>query len=403
MELEQLSRQLGKVNFTPPLKISSHCKLKSGDQLGDYTVGRVLGQGRFATVWSIIKGDSTYAAKVYRCGDRNGEYYRNEVKILNKIFHFAFLSQNIPPNLIGYMGTFVHIEVGHDYSPNIHPCVMFRLAGDHVGRLLRHFRDEYDEGLPIVTVKKFMREILTGLAYLHKCGVIHTDIKPSNLLMNKKVDEITNLDDITVCIGDLGSSTPADDIFTQHVGTDGYIAPELILEKKYTQAIDIWAAFVVCYELITGELLFDVYGECDVDYGEDIKDDIRRQDSREDDAPADEAMDVMGGGSDTDSSGDGSLSERKVNYNHLLLLEKVLGPAPKEFWSEGRKYYNARGRLLYNPDIEHLSISKLLQKNYDMNEWDCQEIENFLLCGLKYMPEDRISCEDALKHPWLQM
>lgn len=396
-EADLLSRQFRKVRQAQDQHISSHCRLAAGDLLGEYQVGSELGRGRFATVWEVIsQKNDKFAIKVYRSGERNAEYYRNEAKILNKIFDYVTTNHDASTNIIGYMGTFIHEELGPDYAPNQYPCIRFQLAGDHLGRLIRYFKRQYNEGLPLITVKKIMHDIFNGLAYLHKCDIIHTDIKPSNLLMNKRVEDITKLDDIQIFIGDLGSSTSASDIFSHNVGTDGYIAPEIVLEMQYTSAIDIWAAFSVCYGLITGDHLFDVYGEDDVDYGEDIKENIQRGSSKE------EATVLSTGGDDSDSSGSESLSERTVNYNTLLLMEKVLGPAPKEFTQWGREYYNARGKLKNNPNIEHMPISKLLLMNYQLDESVCNEIEEFLLCGLKYLPEARINTTEALIHPFLQ-
>jgi serine/threonine protein kinase len=406
MDLDLLSKQLDKVKLLNGMRISSHCRLQEGSTIGEFTVVKELGKGRFAKVWCIKnKNGDCAAVKIYRFGDYNLDYYDNEVKILNRIFHYALQSQNPPKNLIGYLGTFAHVEIGHDFAPRIHPCIMFQLAGDHVGRLLRHFKREYNEGLPLYSVKKYMRDILTGLDYLHKCGVVHTDIKPSNLLMDRNVEDIDRLDDVNIYIGDLGSSTPADDLFTQTIGTDGYLAPELIVERKYNQAVDVWAAFATCYELITGELLFDVYDDCDIDYGDDIRDDIKRKESDDESpnesSPDEDMDDVEGGYESSDSSGSEGEDESSVGYKHLLLAEKVLGPAPKEFTEMGRKFYNARGKLKNNPDIDHISISILLRNNYHMEESDCIEIEEFLKLGLTYLPEERISCEEALRHPWL--
>ena len=265
-ELELLSRQLQ----TSATK-SSHCRFTRGDIIGNYEVGEYLGKGRFSTVWSAKNklNGSEVAIKVYRVGSDNESYYANEVRILNKIFEYSLLIQQNPTNLIGYMGTIAHVNIDIDRIPNIHPCVLFNLAGDTVSKLVKFCDRNYGKGLPIVAVKKIMRDVLKGLAYLHKCGIIHTDIKPSNLLLSGKVETL-DVNGLEVSIGDLGSSTFADDLFSEHVGTVQYIAPELIVEMPYTYAIDIWATFVTCFELITGDLLFDVYDECEITYGEDI-------------------------------------------------------------------------------------------------------------------------------------
>lgn len=410
MELELISRQLKSISLLSPTSFSSHCKLTRGDVVGNYEVGEVLGKGRFATVWSAVNvnNNSRAAIKIYRMGGGNAEYYENEVKLLNKIFEYSIQTQITPTNLIGYMGTFAHVALGHDRAPRIHPCVLFNLAGDSVGKLVKHCRREYGNGLPMVMVKRIMRDTLTGLAYLHKCNIIHTDIKPSNLLLDGKIE---NIDESTfkVYVGDLGSSTPADNLFSHHVGTTQYIAPELIIEQPtYTTAIDIWAAFAMCYELITTDLLFDVYGECDITYGEDF-DELMEMDFAKDsmcDDPTDESADAVssyyaGVSSDSSGSEDGEDME-KTNYRHLLLIEKIIGPAPKEFTRDARKYYNRRDKLKNNPDVERIGIATLLASNYDLPQKDCLEIEEFLLAGLCYMPEARITAEAALSHPFLQ-
>jgi len=258
----------------------------------------------------------------------------------------------------------------------------------------------YGNGLPLHIVKKIMKDLFAGLEYLHRCNIIHTDIKPSNLLLNGRVDSLDE-SGLNVSIGDLGSSTFADELFSSTVGTTQYIAPELIIELDYTTAIDIWSAFVTCFELITGELLFDVYDECRIQYGEPMEADA----SAETESETEETISHHYASSETslsDSSGsEDEENMRNTNYRHLFLIEKVIGPAPREFTENARLYYNRRDKLKNNPDIEHLGIAQLLYANYDMSVEDCTAIEEFLLTGLKYMPEDRITAEQALSHPFL--
>jgi serine/threonine protein kinase len=402
MEIEFLSKQLQAVNLQTPLKASSHCKLSGGDIIGNYEVGEALGKGRFSTVWSgrNIRNGSVVAIKIYRTGDDNSRFYENEVKILNRIFEYSLATQTIPTNLIGYMGTFAHVTIGHDRAPRIHPCVLFNLAGDSLSDFIKFCNRNYGNGLPLPIVKKIMKDLFTGLAYLHRCNIIHTDIKPSNLLLNGRVESLDE-SGLSVSIGDLGSSTFADELFSDTVGTTQYIAPELIIELDYTTAIDIWSAFATCFELITGELLFDVYDECRIQYGEPMESETTDTDSdRSEESISQHYANSESSISDSSGSEDDE-DMRATNYRHLFLIEKVIGPAPRAFTENARLYYNRRDKLKNNPDIDHLGIAQLLYANYDMSVEDCTSIEDFLLTGLKYIPEERITAEQALQHPFL--
>lgn len=91
----------------------------------------------------------------------------------------------------------------------------------------------------------FMRELITGMRYLHDSGVVHRDLKPHNIFF----------EDGTVKIGDYSLSKA---ISTSHrsghtttVGSVHYMAPE-IGEGKYGKAVDIYALGVILFEMLTG-------------------------------------------------------------------------------------------------------------------------------------------------------
>lgn len=100
-------------------------------------------------------------------------------------------------------------------------------------------------------VKSYTFQILLGLEYAHSRRIMHCDLKPQNLLIDK-------LGCIKICDFGLSRcfSVPIRALHDQ-VGTLWYRAPELCLgEKRYTPAIDIWAVGCVMAEMINSKPLF---------------------------------------------------------------------------------------------------------------------------------------------------
>jgi len=100
-------------------------------------------------------------------------------------------------------------------------------------------------------IKCLFKQVLEGLAYLHSKGIMHRDIKCSNILVNSS--GIAKL-------ADFGISTQFTPISLQDgkkpVATLWYRAPELLKEENYTEAIDIWGMGCVLGELILGKAVF---------------------------------------------------------------------------------------------------------------------------------------------------
>ena len=102
-------------------------------------------------------------------------------------------------------------------------------------------------------IQKIIKNLLSGINYLHKKKIIHRDLKLQNIMLKKKMD----LSSIKII--DFGISIKFEketDIFHEPVGTDYYMAPELI-QKHYNKKIDIWSLGVILYILICGYVPFD--------------------------------------------------------------------------------------------------------------------------------------------------
>lgn len=108
----------------------------------------------------------------------------------------------------------------------------------------------------------FMHQLLQGLEFLSRCGIVHRDIKPANLLVdadcNLKICDLGLARTIGHAIQCryFGRSQSGDGSVTQHVATRWYRAPEVILLQPYDEKIDIWAAGCVMAEMFTGTPLF---------------------------------------------------------------------------------------------------------------------------------------------------
>ncbi|CAI5743716.1 unnamed protein product [Peronospora destructor] len=110
-------------------------------------------------------------------------------------------------------------------------------------------------------VKYFLYQMLCALHHIHSAGVLHRDVKPSNILLNANCD--LKMCDFGLARGGVGSSTegqqdaPELGELTEYVVTRWYRAPEIMLNcRDYTTAIDVWAAGCIFAEMLLRKPLF---------------------------------------------------------------------------------------------------------------------------------------------------
>lgn len=95
-------------------------------------------------------------------------------------------------------------------------------------------------------IGEIVRQILDGLGYAHAQGVVHRDVKPSNILIN---------DDGRIKISDFGIARLDTSTLTQVgeiMGSPGYMSPEQFIGTDIGAASDIYSAGVIAYELLAG-------------------------------------------------------------------------------------------------------------------------------------------------------
>lgn len=118
--------------------------------------------------------------------------------------------------------------------------------------LKRYMETHGNQGaLDIKIVKSFMFQLLKGIMYCHDNRVLHRDLKPQNLLINKKGE---------LKLGDFGLARAFGipfNTFSNEVVTLWYRAPDVLLgSRSYTASIDIWSAGCIFAEMCTGKPLF---------------------------------------------------------------------------------------------------------------------------------------------------
>jgi serine/threonine protein kinase len=100
--------------------------------------------------------------------------------------------------------------------------------------------------------KRFASQLFHGLAALHRARIVHSDVKPHNILLVPQGDRLS----IALCDFGLAKRLPSETgtkiIFSEIRGTQGYISPEVCAEQDYNEKIDVFSAAVVVFRLLAG-------------------------------------------------------------------------------------------------------------------------------------------------------
>eukprot|EP00667_Euglena_gracilis_P001486 EG_transcript_1486 len=189
-----------------------------------YLSSHLLGQGGFGAVYlGMSSNGKLVAIKVMEIAKENAEEYLNEIKLLMRFRH---------PNIVGYLGSSIHqskLMIVMEYVP----C-------GSLDKIIERFRDN----LTLSSSRRYLRDILRGLDYLHIHDVVHRDIKPENVLMTAE-GECKVAD-----FGTAGTINPEGESIVK--GTPHYMAPE-VFQGLGSCASDIWSFGVTALQLMTTE------------------------------------------------------------------------------------------------------------------------------------------------------
>ncbi|KAK7392535.1 hypothetical protein VNO78_20978 [Psophocarpus tetragonolobus] len=148
--------------------------------------------------------------------------------------------------------------------------------------------------------------------------------------------------------------------FTNDIQTRQYRCPEVILGSKYSTSADLWSFACICFELATGDVLFDPHSGDNFDRDED----------------------------------------------HLALMMELLGMMPRKIALGGRysrDFFNRYGDLRHIRRLRFWPLNKVLVEKYDFSEKDASDMTEFLVPILDFVPEKRPTAGQCLLHPWINV
>ncbi|XP_017863066.1 PREDICTED: SRSF protein kinase 3 isoform X4 [Drosophila arizonae] len=159
-----------------------------------FRVVRKLGWGHFSTVWLCrdLKDEKYVALKVVKSAPHYIETAADEIRLLEAIRDADPLDVK-RERIVRLLNHFTVRGVN-----GVHTCLVFEALGCSLYKLI--VKNNY-QGLAIAQVRNIIKQVLEGLDYLHsKCSIIHTDIKPENILlvidnaaaMNQQIDDEIN-------------------------------------------------------------------------------------------------------------------------------------------------------------------------------------------------------------------
>ncbi|TPX51857.1 hypothetical protein SeLEV6574_g00046 [Synchytrium endobioticum] len=325
-----------------------------------YRILKLLGQGTFGKVVEAYDRHTkkNVAIKIIRSVQKYRDASKIEIKVLQAI------RSHDPQNT----KRCIHLRDVFDYRSHI--CMVFEVLSQSIFDFLKE-----NKFLPfsMAQIRDFAHQILVAVEFCHSLKLIHTDLKPENLMLetnaftarpykrgtgsNGQQVMRRELHNTMLRLIDFGSAIFEDDYHSSIVSTRHYRAPEIILNMGWSYPCDIWSIGCILVEFFTGEAFFQTHD----------------------------------------------------NLEHLAMMEQTLGKFHPDFIAKvphSYKYFK-NGKLDWpNQDVNKSSrafVRKLSPLDVTIKPISIPAYKHFLDLVqrmLIYDPCRRITAKEALQHPF---
>jgi serine/threonine protein kinase len=219
----------------------SHCP--SQEEKEDIKPLKEIGHGSYGKIYKVLYKEKLMAMKYIQKSNTMG------VRVLMESYIMSHIKEK-------YINSSIDIKLD-----NFGNCQIFQsLALMDV----MSFVNKYSVSLPVL--KRWIWQLICAIAHLHSRGIIHGDIKASNILLRKEdmVCNLDNLSDVDISLSDFGLSVlildPIEGTRNYNPQRPSYTptnrAPEVCKGKSFSYAAEIWALGCTIYEMAYRETLF---------------------------------------------------------------------------------------------------------------------------------------------------
>lgn len=208
-----------------------------------YEIVDDIGQGKFGVVKLGVHKNTKLRVAIKTIKKENlktkqdRELVKTEIDIMKLCRH---------PNIVSLLDHFENSEY-------IFIVMEYIQGGDLTKYVRKYYGGKNNKTLPEKRVAEIMKQLASGLEYLHYYGIIHRDLKPDNLMMTERSVSA----EIKIMDFGLSKIMHHDEKVADGFGTLSFVAPEVLIRKPYNTKVDVWSLGVTIFNLLSGDLPFD--------------------------------------------------------------------------------------------------------------------------------------------------